>query len=272
MKGGLAALALSAGAAAYGFKVESGWVDMVALSLTLPNLPKAFHGYRLAQISDIHIGTTIKEKELLEAVRLINGQQPDIVAITGDFVTYAPEEYAGSLAGPLRQLTAPDGVIGVLGNHDYWTDSQAVRRIVSQSQVIDLNNDVYSVEREGAVLHFGGVDDVWEGQDRLDRVLKRLPSTGASILLAHEPDFADVSAATERFDLQLSGHSHGGQVVIPFAGPPITPYLAWKYPIGRYQVGKMIQYTNRGIGTTRMQIRLNCRPEITIFTLISPQV
>jgi uncharacterized protein len=89
-------------------------------------------------------------------------------------------------------------------------------------------------------------------------------------LLAHEPDYADISAATGRFDLQISGHSHGGQVIIPFIGPLVVPAYGEKYPLGQYQVGNMIQYTNRGVGTINPAVRFNCRPEITIFTLRAP--
>jgi predicted MPP superfamily phosphohydrolase len=133
--------------------------------------------------------------------------------------------------------------------------------------IVDLTNTIFTISREGESLHLCGVDDVWEGDVQLDSVLGQLPEAGSAILLAHEPDFADESAATGRFDLQLSGHSHGGQVVIPFFGPPILPYLGRKYPIGLYKVGDMLHYTNRGVGMARLPIRLNCPPEITIFTL-----
>ena len=118
-----------------------------------------------------------------------------------------------------------------------------------------------------APLHIAGVDDLWTGQDRLDLVLERLPAEGAAILLVHEPDFANTSAKTGRFDLQLSGHSHGGQVSLPFLGPPILPRYARDYPVGRYQVGEMALYTNRGLGTVPPRVRINCRPEISLFIL-----
>jgi predicted MPP superfamily phosphohydrolase len=101
--------------------------------------------------------------------------------------------------------------------------------------------------------------------------LERLPEEGAAILLAHEPDFADLSARTGRFDLQLSGHSHGGQVKLPLFGIPYLPRFARKYPRGRYQVGKMILYTNRGLGMVHLPFRFNSRPEITLFTLNGPK-
>ena len=166
-------------------------------------------------------------------------------------------------------LTEKYPTLAVLGNHDYWTNANAVRSALKACKVIELSNDVYSLSNGSDQLHIAGVDDIWEGQDRLDIVLDKLPQTGAAILLAHEPDYADVSAKTGRFDLQLSGHSHGGQVVLPFIGTPVLPYLGRKYPSGLYRVGMMWQYTNRGVGMARLKVRFNCRPEITVFTLES---
>jgi predicted MPP superfamily phosphohydrolase len=113
------------------------------------------------------------------------------------------------------------------------------------------------------------VDDIWKGNPRLKDVTTRLQDGSAAILLAHEPDFADTSAATGKFDLQVSGHTHGGQVVVPFYGPPMLPHLGHKYPSGLYKVGNMYQYTNRGVGMHFMAVRFNCPPEITIFVLES---
>ena len=109
-----------------------------------------------------------------------------------------------------------------------------------------------------------------ELKNRLWRVMRRLPEEGAALLLAPEPDYADESVKAGCFDLQLSGHSHGGQVVFPLLGPPILPELGRKYHQGRYQVRDMIQYTSRGIGMVEPRVRFNCRPEIPIITLRSP--
>jgi predicted MPP superfamily phosphohydrolase len=156
---------------------------------------------------------------------------------------------------------------GILGNHDYWTNASAIREMLKSSDIVDLTNSVFTLSRGTQTLHFCGVDDIWEGNVQLYDVVEKLPDDSAAILLAHEPDFADVSAETGRFDLQISGHSHGGQVIIPFYGPPILPYLGQKYPKGLYQVGNMLQYTNRGVGMIDPAVRFNCPPEITIFQL-----
>jgi predicted MPP superfamily phosphohydrolase len=200
---------------------------------------------------------------------MVNRQSPDLVVITGDFVTTMAGHFAADLVAALGALVPRQATLAVLGNHDHWTDATAVRQIIAESGIVELSNTVYTLRRGAAMLHIAGVDDVWERQDRLDLVLAQLPAEGAAILLAHEPDFADASAATGRFDLQLSGHSHGGQVIIPFRGPLVLPPHAHKYPVGRYQVGEMVLYTNRGLGKISPHVRFNCRPEIAVFTLQS---
>lgn len=263
--GGAAGLGLGSGI--YAFGVEPNWLDLAARTLTLPRLAPQFDGYRIAHISDVHMDEWMNSARLDAIVDLINEQQPDLVAITGDFVTYAPTRYAGELAAALRRLAPHDGTVAVLGNHDHWTDPGVVRRALRDGGVIELGNRVQRVQRGGAVLHVCGVDDVLVGEDRLDQVLRQLPADGAALLLAHEPDFADTSAATGRFDLQLSGHSHGGQVRVPLVGAPRLPPLGRKYPLGQYQIGSMIQYTSRGIGMIPPRVRFGCRPEIALLTL-----
>jgi predicted MPP superfamily phosphohydrolase len=243
------------------------WVDVTHLRLKLPRLAPEFNGYRLVQISDFHIGTWLNAERLEQAVALVNHQRPDLVAITGDFVTYRPEHFAPQLVAALSKLKARDGSVAVLGNHDHWSDARVVRSVLHEAGITELRNSVLTLRRGAGLLHVAGVDCYMEGQADLDAVLARLPAEGAAVLLAHEPDFADISAASGRFDLQISGHSHGGQIRLPGLPPPVLPRHARKYPSGMYQVGQMIQYTNRGIGTAELQMRINCRPEISVFTL-----
>jgi predicted MPP superfamily phosphohydrolase len=271
LKGGaglaLRAALLGVAGVGYGTRIEPGWLDIEPVAVALPRLDPAFHGYRVAQLSDLHLGDWLTRERLDEVVALTNTLQPDLIALTGDFVTRRPADAAQDLIAALRGLRARDGVVAVLGNHDQWPTPAIIRQVLRESGIADLSNTVETLRRGGAALHLAGVDDAWHGLARLDRVLARLPGDGAALLLAHEPDFADTSAATGRFDLQLSGHSHGGQVVIPFVGPPTLPEMGEKYPSGRYQVGGMVQYTNRGVGMVRPHVRLNCRPEITLLTL-----
>lgn len=262
----LGAAALGAGGLGYATAVEPDWIELRRIRLGLRRLSSAFRGYRLVQISDIHIDGWMRER-LPGIVRLINEQRPDLVAITGDFVTNRPRRYAAALVEALTPLRARDGVVGVLGNHDHWSSASTVRAIMKDSGIVEIGNRVHTVRRGDASLHVAGVDDYLVHADRLDRVLERLPAEGAAVLLVHEPDYADVSAATGRFDLQISGHSHGGQIRLPLLGAPYLPRYARKYPMGLYRVGEMFHYTNRGLGMLGPHVRLNCRPEVTVFTL-----
>lgn len=251
----------------YATEIERGFVTVEPMQLNLPRLDKMFKGLRLVQISDIHMDDWMTQKRLASIVNLVFKLEPDLVAITGDFLTIDPDRKIPELVTVLKPLGTQVTTVAVLGNHDYWTDAVAVREMLIACNIIELGNTIYSLKHGNAELHPAGVDDIWEEHDCLDKVLDQLPPEGAAILLAHEPDFADTSAASGRFDLQISGHSHGGQVNLPFFGPPITPYLGQKYPAGLYRISEMYQYTNRGLGMVKPQVRFNCRPEVTLFIL-----
>ncbi len=253
----------------YAHLIEPNWIDINYVRLKLPNLASEFNDYRIVQISDIHVDKQSKKRRLNHIFRLVNQQKPDLIAITGDFVTRRQMTFLPKLEATLGQLSASDQVVGVLGNHDYWANAAKIAEVLEKSNVLNLDNKVYTLKRGNAVLNIAGVDDVWMGKDRLDLVLQRLPPEGAAILLAHEPDFADTSAATNRFDLQLSGHSHAGQIRLPFFEPPLLPALGEKYYVGLYKIGKMFEYTNRGVGMTKLHLRFASRPEITVFILES---
>ena len=249
----------------YVHDLEPSWIEVRTVSLSLPHLAPEFSGYRIVQLSDIHADRWMTAQRIQKIVGRVNEMRPDLVVLTGDFVTRNAEQFAPSLA-VLNELHPVDKTLAVLGNHDAWTNPDLIQQTLETAGVQVLNNRSVTLERPSAQLHVAGVDDIWAGRDRLNEVLAALPANGAAILLAHEPDFADTSAATGRFDLQLSGHSHGGQIHLPFI-KRVLPPLAYKYPLGQYQVGSMIQYTNRGLGSSGIPIRFNCRPEITIFTL-----
>ena len=266
---------LAIGGIVYSAFIEPGLCRVETVHLTLRRLPKSFSGIRMAQISDIHMGGWMDKERLQSVVDLLLEQKPELILITGDFLTgHGLESSHKQAVDDLREVLSPLAytvpTFAVLGNHDYWTDAQAVREMLASCSIIDLTNSVFTLTRDDANLHLCGVDDVWAGDVKLDEVIARLDDDSPAILLAHEPDFADTSSATEKFDLQVSGHSHGGQVVLPLVGPPILPYLGNKYPSGLYQVGNMVQYTNRGVGMLNPAVRFNCPPEITVFVLESP--
>ncbi|OPY25975.1 MAG: phosphodiesterase YaeI [Methanobacterium sp. PtaU1.Bin242] len=249
------------------FNVKDFQLEKVEVDI--PGLDQVFDNYRIVNISDIHLGQWITPKHLEGVIGLVNDLKPDMVAITGDFVSYILDDVAEDLESSLKKLEPKDVSLAVLGNHDHWLGAEKIRKILRDCNIIDISNDVYTLKREESQFHIAGVDSVMLEKHRLDVVMGKLPEEGPAILLAHEPDFADVSSITGRFSLQISGHSHGGQFVIPGLGTFIRGPHFYKYPHGEYKVGNMVQYTSRGLGTNIFWFRINCDPEITLFTLKS---
>ena len=249
-------------------RFQSHTVEITRPVINLPALPDAFDGYRLVQVSDFHLGTWLNSQDIIDIVDLINGQEPDLVAITGDFISFKPTRFSSALIGILSKFKALDGVIAVLGNHDHYTDADVIRQILTRSGVIELNNQIHAVKRDSSQLIFAGIDDYMTRHADLDTVIRKIPdSDGPVILLAHEPDFADISASSGRFAMQISGHTHGGQICLPYFGNLYLPRYGRKYPSGAYKIGDMLLYTNRGLGTSWLKFRYNCPPEITVFQL-----
>jgi uncharacterized protein len=269
--GGLAlgAVAMGTGGITYMTKIEPGWFDLNTVTLKLPRLDPAFSGFRLVQISDFHFRRAMPAEKITEVVQMVISTKPDLLALTGDYFQYKDNgtRTMTALSDPLKQILQLAPAVAVLGNHDYRTGVAYVRKMFADLNIRELSNDVLTLTRGDAQLHIAGVDDPWFGRPQLEDVVARLPGNSAAILLAHEPDYADVVARTGRFDLQISGHTHGGQVVLPLIGPPVLPHMGHKYVAGLYQVGNMLQYTNRGLGMMDPYIRFNCRPEVTLFIL-----
>ena len=239
----------------------------------LPRWPERLEGFTVALLSDFHYDPYFSVHPLHAAIAMVNGLRPDLIVLTGDFVSVplvGDEKKAAFAAEPcarfLRQMTAPHGLWAVMGNHDDGTDSQHVTRALQAENIQVLANESEAIERDGARIWLAGVNDVLSKTADLSKTLRRVPAGEAVILLAHEPDFAD---EVSRFpvDLQLSGHSHGGQVRAPLLPPLYLPTLAKKYVWGKYQVGPLALYTNAGLGTVGVPMRLNCPPEITLLTL-----
>lgn len=262
--GGVAAL--GAGSYAWGAGVENRWIEVVRRQHRLPRLPTAWDGVTIAQLSDLHIDQWMTIARVQQIVAQTNALGADIIVLTGDYITQEPKRYVAQVTPALTGLSAPMGVYGVLGNHDQLAP-KSVRRALQNAGVIELRNDLRTLQRDSTSLHIAGVNDVQWGQADITKVIDALPRQGCAVLLAHEPDFADTVAYFDRFDLQLSGHSHGGQLRLPLIGPLHTPDGSKKYRDGAYQVGTMKLYVNRGVGTTGLHLRVNCRPEITLHTL-----
>ncbi len=270
---------VGAGAAAAGLAFYSGEIgrheiDIVNRTFYLANLPSAFHGYRIAQLSDIHLDEFTEPFFLERIVKKVNDLTPDLVLLTGDFITHGAFTFiAGShainrCAEILTALTAPHRY-AILGNHDVAFNAPLVTDALSSKGTPVLINQYVPIERNGGRLWLSGVDDPGTSRPDLDLAVPAKPD-GPVLLMAHEPDYADEVTVHPRghlIDLMLSGHSHGGQIRLPFLGPLILPPMGKIYPEGFYQLNRMQLYVNRGIGTVGMPFRLNCPPEITLLTL-----
>jgi len=250
------------------WQFSSPKVEITTPSIMLPSLPDGFNGYRIAQISDFHLGTWLDAQAMFDIVDLVNQQEPDLIAITGDFISFDLPKFLPDLVETLSNLKSKDGVIAILGNHDHYTDAASIREVLRRCQIFELKNQVYSIQRGSSKLFFAGIDDYMTGHSDLQKTISNIPQgENTVILLAHEPDFADISAASGRFAMQISGHTHGGQICLPIVGNLYLPRYGRKYPSGKYLVEDMVLYTNRGLGTSWLKFRINCPPEITVFHL-----
>jgi uncharacterized protein len=254
----------------YGTKIEPNWIEVVPIHLTIAHLDRAFDRFKVLQISDLHTGIYMPESRLARIIKLVNQQQPDAIAITGDFVSKHSHFNAEKLQQQLSQLQAKSAIVSVLGNHDHSRKIKLLKQTLAKSKIDNLDNQVYIIERGAKKLAFAGLDDPYWGTPNLKKIINQLPEQVPTILLVHEPDYIEKSAKTHKFALQLSGHSHGGQIRIPFFAPLVLPYGGRKYFVGLNQVEDTFAYTNRGLGMTKFPIRIGSRPEITVFTLHSP--
>ncbi len=242
----------------------------------LPRWPERLSGFTVALLSDFHYDPFFSVHPLHAAIAMVNDLHPNLIALTGDFVSLpliGDGRKAAFAAEPcaslLRQMSAPHGLWAIMGNHDDATDPRHVTRALQAQNIQVLANQSQPIEQDGARIWLAGVNDVLSGTANLSKTLHGVPAGEAVILLAHEPDFAD-EASRFPIDLQLSGHSHGGQVRIPLLPPLYLPIMGKKYVQGTYHVGPLTLYTNAGLGTVGVPVRLNCPPEITLLTLRSP--
>jgi predicted MPP superfamily phosphohydrolase len=270
--GAVGAVSLLSGGV-YITRVEPRWIEIVRVDVPIRGLPTPWQGFTIAQLSDFHVGPEVKAEDVRRAVEITNELEPDLIVLTGDYVS-GSAQHSAACARELAALKAEHGVRAVLGNHDFWTDADVVAANLRQAGLDVLRNehrrlrlgDADPGQGSGHSLWLVGIEDVWSGKPDLKAALDGVPQGATTVLLAHEPDFAD-RATGQGISLQLSGHSHGGQVRLPFVGAPILPYLAHKYPYGLRQVGEMWLYTNRGIGLVAPPVRFLCRPEITLLRL-----
>jgi predicted MPP superfamily phosphohydrolase len=264
----------AAGLAFYAGEIARHEIDLVENTVRINDLPSTFHGFRIAQISDIHLDEFTEPYFLEHVVHRINKLAPDLVVVTGDFVTRGSLTFLDSrhaayrCAEILSTLQAPQ-TYTILGNHDVSVSAPLVIGALQASKIPILVNQYVPIERSGARIWLCGSDDAGTRHPDLNLTIPEKPD-GPVLLMVHEPDYADTVVQHPRghlVDLMLSGHSHGGQVRIPFYGPVILPPMGQKYVMGNFRFNRMQLYVNRGLGAVGLPFRFDCPPELTIHTL-----
>lgn len=256
-------------ASTYSVMTERFWYEVKEVPLKIKGLPMSFHGWKMVQFSDVHFGFHHDEKDLRKVLEIINGLNPDILLFTGDLV-HTGSKTTGLTPSLLLELNSfRGGKWAVIGNHDINTKGE-VRELYNQADFQVLENSHRPIIHNQQSLYIAGLEDAMYGIPDIEKALKGLNENDCILLLAHEPDSAEW-ISTYPVNAQFSGHSHGGQVRLPFFGPIIQQRMARIYDNGLYYVGEsgMPLYVNRGIGTSQLPIRFFCRPEITVFTLLS---
>jgi uncharacterized protein len=275
LKGGLLG---AAGLALYSAEIARHWIEVSRIDIRLCSLPASFDGLRIAQLSDIHMDEYTEPFFLRHAIAEINSLQPDLVLLTGDFVSNSPLGRKFALgaawqcANILRELTCTE-LYAVPGNHDVLVGERWVSKALTSNGITMLTNANRAIERGGGKIWLAGVDDPVEGHPDPEKAIppsiRNVPNEPV-VLMCHAPDYADdllANPAGQAVDLMVSGHTHGGQIRLPLIGALSLPPLGQQYVQGWFQLGSMQLYVNRGIGTVGLPFRLNCPPEITLMTL-----
>jgi predicted MPP superfamily phosphohydrolase len=259
----------------YGYRVEPTWLELNQFEVFIPDLPSAFAGFRIAQLSDFHCSRQVTPAYLSEAVSLAQTHAPDLVVLTGDFI-HRGYKYVNAVTKPLSRLSAPHGVFAVLGNHDFSVRNalgfrryrhlhRAVAEALSAHGIRVLHNESVCLTRRNARLQLVGVEDLWSRMCDLDRAFADLSPSLPCIVLAHNPRTVEYLDG-RRCDLMLSGHTHGGQVHVPGLGRPTLSRQARRFAAGMYRYGRTQVYVNKGVGFG-FRFRFGVRPEVAVLTL-----
>lgn len=248
--------AAGAGLTGYAYGVETKRVQFEHRKIHIPALPPHLDGYTIGVLADLHIGPTVDGNWARSVVQRLADMKPDLVVVVGDFIgSHDHGPAANWVLEPVK------GALGVLGNWDYY--DEFVRQSMTHVNLL-VNRGVLAAEG----LWIGGVDEPRLGAPDVDRAMAGAPDGAVRILLSHEPDYADEIVRPEhQVALQISGHSHAGQVRLPVVGPLLLPPGGRKYHTGWYQAEHCQVYTSRGLGTAHLPVRLFCPPEVSLLTL-----
>jgi predicted MPP superfamily phosphohydrolase len=250
----------------YGILVRRRWFHVREVDVPVDGLDPSFEGFRVAHLSDLHIGTNTPKSWGLRWARAANGQAPDIAVVTGDMVT-SGTEFHGDIAEVMAELKAKDGVFVSMGNHDYFGEGEPLVSLIRARGVTVLRNEGVVLERAGKRLYLAAIDDTWTQRDDLEEALALRPKDTQVVLLAHDPERFR-QAAKRDVALTLSGHTHGGQIAFPFLSRWISlSHLTHHFHQGLYRIGRSTLYVHPGLGTTGPPMRLGVAPLVAILRL-----
>jgi uncharacterized protein len=266
------------GLAFYSGEIARHWLEITHRDVMIPGLPVDFDGLKVAQLSDVHLDQFTEPFFLRSAVNHINQLDPDVIFLTGDFITHQFGMRRFSIGAAWQCANILLGlrcrrIYAVLGNHDIQVSAKQVTAALTDNGITVLRNSYVPIERGASRIWLAGLDDPVVGDPKPDRAIPPVIRNQAGepiILLCHAPDFARTLSALpagRAVSFMLSGHTHGGQVRLPFFGPIVLPPGGKLYPEGAYRVGQIQLYVNRGLGAVGVPFRFDCPPEITLHTL-----
>jgi predicted MPP superfamily phosphohydrolase len=238
------------------------------IEVRLPAGHEALAGLRIGFVTDTHVGPFIRGDDVRRACDLLAAARPDLLLLGGDYISES-SRYADEAARALAPLAAaaPLGALAVLGNHDYSVGGARMQAALEAQGIRVLRNEAVAVTRGAGTVLVAGIDETLLGSPDPGGTLAQVPAGAAALALWHEPQFAEQAAAHGAF-LQLSGHTHGGQVVLPVVGAVGLPIHGDRHVVGWSDAAGMPVYTSRGVGIYRPPLRFRCAPEVTLVTLI----
>ncbi len=262
-------LSIGAGAliATYPFCIERYIFQVNTYQIPVPNLPPKFDGYTIAQLTDLHYGPLMPQAIVKKIIHKTNTLHKDLIVCTGDYILEENGTKQIDTVWPqLMKLHANDGVFSVLGNHDHWGSTDRSLFWLEKSGQ-NIRHKAVPIFKGEERIWIGGAGDYDEDKLGIDDAFQHVPDSECKILLSHNPDSADTDYNT-RIDLMISGHTHGGQVIIPFVGAPILPVKNKTYSSGFIRTMRTNLYISRGLGWAIIPVRFNCRPEISVLKLV----
>ncbi|WP_444897464.1 metallophosphoesterase [Microbulbifer sp. SSSA005] len=260
--------------AVWAFIVEPASFRINEDDIVVDTWPKECNGLRVAILADLHVGSPYKgRKSLQNLVEAVNKSQPDLILLPGDFVIqgvvggkFVPPEDA---AGILKELKAPMGVFAVLGNHDWWLDAARVEQSLASQGISVLEDKSVSLVSSECKLRLVGISDFWEGPHDVKKAMQWIDEGETILAFTHNPDiFPELPA---ELSLTIAGHTHGGQVYLPFIGRPIVPSsYGQRFAIGHIVEGDKHLYVSPGVGTSILPVRFLVPPEVTVLSIFGP--